>query len=110
MVLDQYNINKKVGDFLIGNSWDKRLLRVLMLEEIVKCICSIYAGHYGSGEDKVIWGSSKDEEFSVSTAYDSIVDRKDNADLKWRHIWKLKIPPKLKFFLWLLLHGKILTN
>jgi glutamine phosphoribosylpyrophosphate amidotransferase len=28
----------------------------------------------------------------------------------WRIIWKLDIPPKLKNFIWVVAHGKLLTN
>ncbi|KAL5795164.1 hypothetical protein ACOSP7_003758 [Xanthoceras sorbifolium] len=65
---------------------------------------------FGSGEVKVIWGLSKNGDFTVNTAYKLITEDKDIADWKWKHLWKLKIPPKLQMFLWMLLHGKILTN
>lgn len=29
---------------------------------------------------------------------------------QWRCIWKSKLPPRLKSFMWLLLHGRLLTN
>ncbi|KAL5754276.1 hypothetical protein ACOSP7_022496 [Xanthoceras sorbifolium] len=31
-------------------------------------------------------------------------------DCKWKYIWKLKLPPKIRHFLWLVFQGKLLTN
>ena len=30
--------------------------------------------------------------------------------IRWNAVWKLKLPNKLKYFVWLVLHNKILTN
>ena len=31
-------------------------------------------------------------------------------DIIWRHIWKIKVPERIRHFLWLVCHDKILTN
>ena len=33
-----------------------------------------------------------------------------SLDGTWSSVWKLKVHPKIKTFVWLLYHGKILTN
>ncbi|CAL8099940.1 unnamed protein product, partial [Prunus armeniaca] len=35
---------------------------------------------------------------------------KGSANWKWNFIWKLHVPPKVKTFLWVLCHKKLLTN
>ncbi|KAL5782362.1 hypothetical protein ACOSP7_007391 [Xanthoceras sorbifolium] len=78
--------------------------------DLVSCICSIHAGYNGSGEDKAIWERTKDGNFTVNTAYNAMNGLEKNAEWKWKGIWKLQIPPKLKMFMWMLLHHKLLTN
>ncbi|CAL2237015.1 unnamed protein product [Prunus armeniaca] len=61
-------------------------------DEIVQMILSIHADFFGSGLDKRIWKFTP------------------NGDFSWEFLCKLKLPPKIKIFLWLLCHKKLLTN
>ncbi|KAL7200926.1 hypothetical protein ACSBR1_032779 [Camellia fascicularis] len=60
-------------------------------------------------EDNPRWVKSPDGEFSTSSAYELIIDHQSQEG-DWSWIWKLKVPQKLKSFVWLVLHEKILTN
>ncbi|KAL5764568.1 hypothetical protein ACOSP7_016922 [Xanthoceras sorbifolium] len=64
-VLDQTQLNRKVCDFIEENDWDFNQLCKDLPLNIVKCIISIHAGQPDSGEDKIIWGHSNDENFSI---------------------------------------------
>ncbi|PPS04290.1 hypothetical protein GOBAR_AA16353 [Gossypium barbadense] len=60
--------------------------------------------HDASLMDKLCWGPSKNGSFTLAIAYDltnGFLEKSHdiNRDL-WRTIWKLKLPPKLKLFLW----------
>ncbi|XP_004300035.1 PREDICTED: uncharacterized protein LOC101293591 [Fragaria vesca subsp. vesca] len=48
--------------------------------------------------------------FSVKSAYNSVFDFSNSHNCQWKLIWNLDIPPKLKTFLWTMLHKKLLTN
>lgn len=48
--------------------------------------------------------------FTVKTAYELLVQGEQWLDPFWKILWKLKIPPKLQFFLWLFYHEKIMSN
>ena len=62
-------------------------------------------------EDGVCWGLSKDGKFSIKSTYNLIKSQLNlPQDAVWNSIWKLKIPPKIKAFVWLVYHGRILTN
>jgi hypothetical protein len=50
--------------------------------------------------DCVSWKWGKNKEFSVKSLYDNITSITYGPYLK--HIWKEKIPPKIKIFMWLL--------
>ncbi|KAL5840196.1 hypothetical protein ACOSQ4_012804 [Xanthoceras sorbifolium] len=72
MELGENLLSLKVEDLLDGGRWELGLLNALLPAEIVLLIISIHAGHDGSGEDKAMWGSSNDGNFSVRIAYNSM--------------------------------------
>ncbi|KAK2659506.1 hypothetical protein Ddye_006039 [Dipteronia dyeriana] len=52
------------------------------------------------------WGG----DFSVKFAYEGQLKSVNSSLWNWRFIWNLKLPPRIQHFLWILLHGKVLTN
>lgn len=55
--------------------------------------------------------SSRHPPFSVRSTYDIAARHsKTPKATKWNAIWKLKIPSRIKMFLWLVRHEKIMTN
>ena len=60
--------------------------------------------------DTLAWEGSKDGNLTMKTAYLSLVPVVSMEEAKWRRIWKLESPPKIKSFLWLLSHDKIKTR
>ncbi|KAL5823825.1 hypothetical protein ACOSQ4_021725 [Xanthoceras sorbifolium] len=76
----------------------------------LRIVCAICVIRSDSGKDRQIWGLEKNGCFSVKSAY-KVACSDDNIDLwDWRSLWKLKLPPKISYFLWLVCHGKLLTN
>ncbi|KAJ7965493.1 Ribonuclease H [Quillaja saponaria] len=59
-------------------------------------------------EDRVVWHGTKDGCFFVKSAYNQILLEQrqqhssgvSNFDGVWSRLWRLKIPPKIKHFLW----------
>jgi len=61
-------------------------------------------------EDKIIWKAEKNGSYSVRSAYRIFVTEiADNSHLhvpgKWSSIWKLKVPPKIRNFVWRVCRG-----
>ncbi|KAL5774595.1 hypothetical protein ACOSP7_012152 [Xanthoceras sorbifolium] len=95
----------KVSDFIVNGCWNVVKLTMVLPNYIVdKISCMFSSARDG---DKQIWGLSKSGEFSVKFAYNSLVD---GSEWRWRFIWGLHLPPKILHFLWILLHGRLLTN
>jgi hypothetical protein len=103
-------LSQVVSDFLVDGQWLIYQLAAVLPWNIVHRIASIHAGRNSSGSDRAIWGWSKNGDFSVKSAYDGCVNTKRNVVWNWKFIWKLRLPPRVQHFLWLVLHGKILTN
>ncbi|KAB5560806.1 hypothetical protein DKX38_005763 [Salix brachista] len=97
--LSEELLQTKVSDFLDNGVWDTTCLLACLPDNIVKLITGIHAGFNGSGVDKRIWQFTSDGCFFVKTAYSSLMED-NNLKWKWHFLWKLKIPPKVKTFLW----------
>jgi hypothetical protein len=59
-------------------------------------------------DDTISWRWSADGKYSSSSAY-KIQFSTNFCKIKFNPIWKAKIEPKCRFFVWTLLHNKILT-
>ncbi|KAK0586448.1 hypothetical protein LWI29_007016 [Acer saccharum] len=108
--LSEDQIKEKVSDYLINNEWNLQKLASVLPGSVVNRIFCIHIASNSSSEDSVIWSLSKNGNFSVSSAYGSHFKMEDDDLWKWSFIWNLKLPPRVTFFLWILLHGKLLTN
>ena len=64
----------------------------------------------GNG-DRIAWGPSKNGTFSISTAYELIEGENwDQRSREWEIVWKWQGPQRVRSFLWLVLHNRLLTN
>ncbi|KAK0586219.1 hypothetical protein LWI29_003005 [Acer saccharum] len=95
---------------MTNGEWMLAQLAIVLPWNIVHRISSIHAGKTHSGPDKVIWGLSNCGEFFVKSAYLGSIEAERSPLWPWRFIWNLKIPQRVIYFLWTLLHEKILTN
>lgn len=63
--------------------------------------------------DTPYWKDRESGRFSVKSAYtllDSLADDGEDVDLIWNRIWHWKGPERIKYFAWLVTHGKLLMN
>lgn len=60
------------------------------------------------GSDYIIWKHQSNGQLSVKTAYDQRVHHFNNN--MFTSIWKLKVPERVKIFVWQLGHDRLLTN
>ncbi|XP_019198912.1 PREDICTED: uncharacterized protein LOC109192673 [Ipomoea nil] len=61
--------------------------------------------------DALGWDLDPKGMFTVRSAYSAIVNGPiDNTDGSWKRMWRIRVPARICMLLWLVLHGKILTN
>ncbi|CAN1851599.1 Putative ribonuclease H protein At1g65750 [Linum perenne] len=63
------------------------------------------------GEDDIIWGPDPQGNFTLKTAYEILasVDHHTDQDI-WKTVWRWAGPNRVRHFLWLVAHNRILTN
>lgn len=61
-------------------------------------------------EDTPSWSMVGSGKFSVKFYYNAVTEDDDSEEEIWSWLWKLKIPQKLILFLWIIRHGKNLSN
>lgn len=72
-------------------------------------LLSILIPKWFDTKDTPCWTSSSNGTFSVKAKYQFLANHSP-PHFNWKWIWALRIPAKLKSFLRLLMHGKILTT
>lgn len=61
--------------------------------------------------DEIYWTLENSGKFFVSSAYHSITNGDLNVqDKGWEKIWKIKVPNRVRMFLWLARHERIMCN
>jgi anaerobic selenocysteine-containing dehydrogenase len=59
-------------------------------------------------KDKILWKWDTKGKFTVKSVYNALTEGESGSYLK--QIWRGKIPPKIKFFMWLMSNGAVLTK
>jgi hypothetical protein len=101
----------------IADAWDGVQLKIsfrrcfsheLMLKwyEIVEIAKSI---QFTQEPDALIWKFTSNGQFNVKSMY-AFINFKGVQIIDVHAIWKLKVPPKIQFFLWLTFYKKLLTR
>ncbi|KAF7843890.1 putative ribonuclease H protein [Senna tora] len=105
-------LNAKVSDLVTpSGDWDWQPFDYLLLDYARWRIAAIFPPSNGMGQDRVAWKYSKDGGFNVKTAYQSIVGVDTGTeDIFLRKVWCLRVPQRVKSFLWICGHNKLLTN
>jgi hypothetical protein len=60
-------------------------------------------------KDSLIWNWEANGIYSVKSMY-AVINFGGIKPVNIHCVWKIKIPPKIHFFLWLLFHNKLLTR
>jgi hypothetical protein len=112
----------KVSESLDPNTakWDQALVQEIFWDVDVKRILAIPMKH--DMDDLLAWHFDKKGVFSVKSAYHVLDDKRirlfetsrvkavqgsNSLEFRWKDIWKLKCPPKIKQFLRRLSHNSL---
>lgn len=106
---DRYRSVRSYWCSRFGWKWDQ--LQHTLPQAVLDEIAAIIIEDDTDLEDLTVWRHESASLFSVSSAYDIACNHPAKTEAaKWNAIWKLKLPSRIKTFLWLARHEKILTN
>ncbi|KAK5786286.1 hypothetical protein PVK06_040920 [Gossypium arboreum] len=79
--------------------------------EVLEYIARCPPPHVELGVDGCLWKSNGTGKFSVKTVYNSLVPMDGvTVNEDWRVVWENDLPPRIKHFMWLVMHRKCQTN
>ncbi|CAN1129383.1 Putative ribonuclease H protein At1g65750 [Linum perenne] len=109
--LQEVDPSLSVSDFCSNDSWDLQKLRRALPEPFVLQVYGMTPPRADCGSDCRAWGLEDDGVFSVKSAYYMLreIEGRDSGST-WKKIWKWEGPNKIRHFMWLLNHGKLMTN
>lgn len=92
-------------------TWNLELFRIWQSKEIIRRIVSISPPHISTSHDRINWARTSTSFFSLKSGYWSLRGRTWNPrDTKWNISWKFQGHQRVRFFLWLVLKQRLLTN
>lgn len=102
----------KVHDYWInGQRWNWEALNDILPDYLKNKLEALMLSEEENTEDIICWGSSTIGKFTIRSAYDIKTSRYDlPKDNVWKCIWKLKVPSRIRTFIWLTCHKKRMTN
>lgn len=60
--------------------------------------------------DQATWLADGSGTFRIRSSLKLLCSTEENIAVNWKWLWKLRLPQRIKMFLWLILHSKVLTN
>ncbi|CAL1398235.1 unnamed protein product [Linum trigynum] len=110
--INEEDLDSTVADWVTEEGkWDWNKLGQYLPNEVILTIAGVDAPDPELGEDVTIWGLEKDGRFSLKSAYRLVADIEEQEDDgRWKAVWKWRGPSRIKHFLWLATHERLLTN
>ncbi|CAL1405060.1 unnamed protein product [Linum trigynum] len=100
-----------VAEFVLNGEWNEVYLRAYLSEEFISQV-RLHPVPTETEPDIRVWRLSPNVVFSLRTTYE-VTDMVDGLILNhsiWRSIWKTPTMQRVRIFLWLLNHDRLLTN
>jgi hypothetical protein len=94
-----------------AEGWHVRFRRTFGLAKAVEWdnLCRIFDLHpFNPGNDKVTWGLENSGEFTTKSIYYRL--SLGAAVTHFSEVWKIRVPQKIKIFLWQMLRGRYLNR
>ncbi|CAN1730820.1 Putative ribonuclease H protein At1g65750 [Linum perenne] len=110
--LQGVNASICVADFCSTNGdWNSDLIFSVLPMNIALQVIGMTPPRNNIGQDSFIWGLEPNGKFTVRSAYQLLTDSSSVLmDPIWNRIWRWNGPNKIKHFLWLATHNRLLTN
>ncbi|XP_019172513.1 PREDICTED: uncharacterized protein LOC109167899 [Ipomoea nil] len=83
----------------------------LLPEGILDMLATTFIVTENNLPDQLVWKNETSGHFTATSAYGLAPNDPDAADkAAWENIWKLRVPNRIRTFLWLMKHDRAMTN
>ncbi|XP_070048978.1 uncharacterized protein [Nicotiana tomentosiformis] len=96
---------KRVSDYITQGTWNMTKLSEVLPVTMVNHILTVPIGKH-EHEDYHIWAKSEDGKFSTKSVYHKEINHSSH-DILFQKVWHNKIPFKISFLAWRVLHRKL---
>ena len=79
-----------------------------LFDQWVSIVNLAFSYNFENSSDVISWSWGKGGKFTTKSVYDHLSS--EDVGPNFKHLWKAKIPYKIKIFLWLLENGAVLTK
>jgi len=93
-----------------SGNWDNEFLFQNLPENIATKVIALPAPIEEDGPDTIGWRGTSTHQFTVNSAYNLLVQDQSIVDGDWKMLWGWRGPHCIQTFMWLVAHGRILTN
>ncbi|CAN1163124.1 Putative ribonuclease H protein At1g65750 [Linum perenne] len=106
------DLSLSVSEFIdLDGNWDMHKLTACLPMAAVLLVAGMSPPCASLSSDSFAWGLDPKGCFSVQSACILIKElNHEDHGMLWRRVWKWEGPAKIKHFLWLASHGKLMTN
>jgi len=110
--VDIHDIHLSVHDVITNNGNHTHPIYTILPPNLADVINNIRLNFNPSIQDAFIWPQNKNGVYSTSSGFALLTSRHSAADhnsTSWRWIWRMKVPEKFKFLVWLACHEVVPT-
>ncbi|KAK8986392.1 hypothetical protein V6N11_009952 [Hibiscus sabdariffa] len=94
-----------------GEDWDWIRLQGWLPASILEKLAACPIPKSSLGDDIPGWRWKDNRCFTVGSAYEYLMtEEARHSSSHWKRIWKLRVPHRVRVFMWLVAHRKLLTN
>ncbi|CAN1850207.1 Putative ribonuclease H protein At1g65750 [Linum perenne] len=106
------DISQSVSDLILSDgNWDIPKLSICLPYDVLVQVIGMTPPCAQLGEDELAWGLEANGRFSVKSAYIILKEiAPENDGSIWRKVWDWEGPAKIKQFMWLVSHRRLMTN
>jgi hypothetical protein len=105
----------KIADIIDETgSWNFDMLHQFFPDTLLQKLYAIVPPHDTNGDDVMLWPGNNLGQFTVSSAYNKLECgmrmSAQHTDQLWTKIWRIPSLERVRVFMWLIKHDRILTN
>lgn len=98
-------------DFITASgAWNIDAIKDTLPSSIVHEITAIPPPMEEDGADSIGWSGTTDANFTTKSAYNLLCQSQTATQGDWPCIWKWRGPHRIQMFMWIVAHGRLLTN